>query len=494
MLAFALVAFASQLAAEPAWIEGPEPVPGAAPARNPALALGGGRVHAVYRQRAGGLGHMVAGTGDPFTAAAPVPGAEAAASHGDKNYPALAVDEGGAAHLAWAPLSAPGNGARYLRVSPDGAPIGVALEISARWIESLAVGVAADEVHVVATAIKQDGEPDAADGVFDHRAPVGGGAWTEIEAWPYPNLVELALSPTARGGLALIARWDVIKRLDLAQGQWGAFQNVAVPAGMTSVGRPQLAHAAAPNLWAAIGWVDAVPTAVVARAGGPKQPWTTLASGDLFDPDAADGGPAVALALGPDDSRALAWLAADAPRLRLSLGAGDWGAPVALPGTDDATSFALVREGDALRVVFARADGTLMSGRVGLAPPAGETTGGTGEGSSGGSTGQDTGSGDTSSTGTAPTTGAPSGASTHAEGTDSAGVETGTASSDTAAGGAPRGGCGCRGDGSAWSALALLMLGRRGRRLPSARPPRRSPRAATGARGTGPAPGRVAAL
>lgn len=454
MLVSVLTALALQTA-DPTWIEGPTPVPGAAPARNPALALGGGRTHAIYRQRSGGLGHMVAGTDQPFAAAAALAGADAAAGQGGKNYPALAVDAAGAAHLVWAPGSAPGNGAYYLRVGPDGAALGAAVKLTTRWVESLAVGVAGDQVHVLLTAIKQDGEPDGADGIFDHHGPAGGGPLTEVEAWPFPNLVELALSPAPAEGLALIARWDVIKRLDLAQGQWGGFQNVAVPAGTSSVGRPQLAHAGALTLWAAIGWVDAVPTSVVVRAGGPKQPWTTLAAGDLFDPEAADGEPAVALAVGPDDARALAWLAADPPRLRVSLGTGDWGPPIALPGTDDATSFALAQEQGGLRVVFARADGTLMSGRVGLAPPPADTSGDASTGDA--STGADSTGADTTA---AASTGVDASGSTGGT-TDLAPPPVDPAAADHPA----SDGCGCRhGDLSSWPGLALLALRRRGRR------------------------------
>lgn len=470
MLAPLLVA-SSVLLADPTWLEGPVVVP-AAPARNPALASGGGRVHAVFRRREGGLGYMVAGTGEPFAGASVIAGAEAAASKGNKNYPAIAVDAAGVAHVAWAPGSAPGNGAYYVRVGSDGVPLAAATKISARWVESLAVAVDASEVHVLLTAIKQEGEPEGADGVFDLHGPLAGGPLAETEAWQFPNFAELAATPSPDGGLALVARWDVIKRLDRAQGQWGNFKNVEVPAGSTSVGRPQLAFAGDVLLWGAIGWVEAAPTSVEVRAGGPKQPWTALASGELFDPDTADGEPAVALAAGPAGERAVAWLAASAPRLRVSVGTGDWGQPVALPDTDDATSFALVGEGEGYRVVFVGADGTLWAGRIG-APVEGETTGEAPGASSGaGSSGEPSGSsGEASSAGSS---GAPPGATTSTgdatsatsgPATDGPATSGPSASTDAATGGEPGGeGCGCRSEAElSLGACSMLLLRRRRR-------------------------------
>lgn len=359
----------------PMWLDGPVVVPGAPPARNPALAVGGGKVHAVYRVRAGGLGHMVAGTGSPFVATQMVPGGETSSKQGNKNYPALAVDATGMAHVAWGPASAPGNGARYLRIGSDGAPIGAASQISKKWIESIAVAVTADEVHVLLTAIKGAQEPDANDGVFEYHAPLAGGLPAETEVWPFPNIIEISVAPTSEGGLAVLGRFDLLKRIDLDAGVWTNFKNVELPAGTTSVGRPQFQYDGMKHLWAAIGWVDATPTSIQVRTGSNKEPWTALASGGLFDPEAADGEPAVALAAGPEDDRAVAWLAAEAPRLRVALGVGEWGEVAALPGTDEATSFALAREDVGVyRVVFVTANGTLNAGRISLTIPLPETT------------------------------------------------------------------------------------------------------------------------
>ena len=57
----------------------------------------------------------------------------------------------------------------------------------------------------------------------------------------------------------------------------------------------------------------------------------------------------------------VAWLAANGPRLRVSVGLDTWGSPVEVPGTEDATTFALLPDGDSYCVVFARDDGTLMA-------------------------------------------------------------------------------------------------------------------------------------
>ncbi|MEZ4448042.1 MAG: hypothetical protein R3B09_01100 [Nannocystaceae bacterium] len=361
------------LALTPTWLDGPAPVVGAPSARNPDLAIGGGRVHAVLRARDGGVVHMVTGVGEPFSAAAILPGSASAAKGGGKNYPALAVDELGRAHVAWGPPSAPGNGASYLRVDADGAPIGGAIQGSDRWVESIAVAIADDTVHLVITAIKDAEAPDDADGVFDLRAPIDGGPFVEVEAWPYPNLIEAALAPRD-GGLALIGRWDLLKRLNLVGGQWTDFANVALPPGWTSVGRPRYALAGASERWAVIGWQDAIPAGVSVRSGGPKQPWTDLAD-DVFDPAGPDGEPACALAIGPDDARLVAWLAAAPPRLRVALEIGDWGEPTPMPGTDDATTFALAQESAlTYRVVFVTDDGTVHAGLLGVDDGEGDST------------------------------------------------------------------------------------------------------------------------
>lgn len=479
-------------------------VPGAPPARNPALAVGGGKVHAVYRVRAGGLGHMVAGTGSSFVATQLVPGGETSSKQGNKNYPALAVDATGVAHVAWGPASAPGNGARYLRLGSDGAPIGAAAQISKKWIESIAVAVTADEVHVLLTAIKGAQEPDANDGVFDHRAPLAGGPPVETEAWQFPNIIEISVAPAGGGGLAVLGRFDLLKRLDLTDGAWTNFKNIELPAGSTSVGRPQFQYDGMKHLWAAIGWVDATPTSIEVRTGSAKEPWTALASSGLFDPEAADGEPAVALAAGPEGDRAVAWLAADAPRLRVALGVDTWGEVAALPGTDDATSFALAREDVGLyRVVFATADGTLLAGRIGLMIPPPETTSDASSGDPGTSGGTTDGttealtSAAATSTGVLDTTGdttndATTGADTATGGdstpTDGGPDTTGASTTNVATTGVTAGetnpggtglisgdrdddGCACRGGRAPahallWPLLGLLvMLGLRRRRL-----------------------------
>ena len=72
-------------------------------------------------------------------------------------------------------------------------------------VESIAVGVTADEVHVLVTAIKEMEQPDTLDGVFDYRGPLAG-ALVEEEAWQFPNFAELSVAPAPWGGLAVLAR------------------------------------------------------------------------------------------------------------------------------------------------------------------------------------------------------------------------------------------------------------------------------------------------
>lgn len=392
-------------AADLTWLDGPIAVPGAPAGRNPALASGGGVVHAVFRVRSGGLGSLTAPSGGSFGGAALLPGSMAAAVKGNKNYPAIAVGPAGSAHVAWAPDSGPGNGAYYQRIDPGGVPVEGVTELSALWIESISAAVADDELHVLLTAIKQDVEVDAKDGLFDVHASLDNGVFATTEAWPFPNFIEHAAVPRPGGGLALVGRWDVIKRLDLAGGAWSGFKNVSLPDGATSVGRPQLAFSGDTMLWAAIGWVDETPSTIRVRTGGPNAAWTTLAEG-LFDPDGNDGEPAVALTSGPQGERVVAWLAADGPRLRVSLGMGEWAPPQQIPWTEDATTFSLIRDDDSYVVVFARADGTLMAGRLGFPEPdettGSETTSDTGETTTGGtSTSGDVGT-TTGSTGSGP--------------------------------------------------------------------------------------------
>jgi MYXO-CTERM domain-containing protein len=367
---------AALLAGEPlGWISAPTPVPGAPAARNPALASGGGVVHAVFRVRSGGLGSMTTSAGGDFTKTALLPGSMPAASQNNKNYPALAAGPAGSGHVVWGPPSAPGNGAYYQRIGPDGVPVAGVTKLSDRWIESISAVVADDELHVLLTAIKKEGEPDGNDGVFHVHASLANGPFITDEAWQFPNFIEHAAAPAPGGGLALVGRWDVIKRIDLVGGTWSGFANVTIPPGTTSVGRPRLEFAGDTPLWALIGWVDTTPSTIEVRTGGPKAPWTTLPDGDLFDPVSADGEPAVALVAGPAGERLVAWLAAGGPRLRVSFGVDEWGPAIAMPGTEDATSFALIRDGEHYLVVLADSDGTLLSGRLGLPAAPDGTTG-----------------------------------------------------------------------------------------------------------------------
>ena len=351
------------------WVAGPwvlENVPGA---RNPWVDQHHGQVHIVYRVRDGGIGHLTGpGNGTP-TAPMVLPGSvPTAAVARPWNMPVVAVDAQGNGHVAWGPQSgASQTGVWYARVAPDGSTVG-AQKLTAYWSEDIAIAILDDRVHVLTNAVGDT------PGVFDFAASTTTAGWTETQAWPYGNFDEISVSVAPWRGLAVLGRLDVPKRIDLTIAgnteTWGGFANHDnPPQPVTSIGKPRIAFDGSRELWAAVGWVDQTPSVVVVTDAG-NAGWTTLSSSALFDPSDADGGgPSVGLAINDDGHRAVAWLAAEGPRLVVAIEAGGWGHPVALPGTEDATTFALCADGADFRVVFANSDGTLHTGRVSGADP-----------------------------------------------------------------------------------------------------------------------------
>jgi hypothetical protein len=352
----------------------------------------------VYRVKTGGIG-LIAGlqSGAPSPELL-FPGSKTtAAAKGEKNYPAIAVDEQARAHVAWAPPSAPQNGVYYARVSPSGNLLGSVAKASDKWVEYLSIQVREQRVHLLTTAIRSVTEPESADGVFHLQAACDGGAFSETEAWFAPIFFELYAteSPT---GLAVIGRDTNVRRIDwlAANKQWKPRTTHAIPSAADSIGRPAIAFDGAQPLWATIGWSKSPnwhPSGVWVTEGN-DQAWQALAKDDVFAPGEPDGTATAAVTVN-GGVRAVDWLSANAPRLRLAIATHAWGKPSALSGTEKATSFALTPEGNALRIVFATEDGTLHSGLAGSASPAPEpstssatASSGAGGGANGGEGGQ----------------------------------------------------------------------------------------------------------
>jgi|GEM_PF-5009418 len=352
----------------PQWVAGPTVLPGTSKARNPDVAFSGGVVHIVYRIRAGGIGHVSGIPGQPASSEVVLGMSNGAAVSGNKNYPAVDVDGQGRAHVVWAPPSAKGNGAYYARVDAAGAQIGASQKVSTRWIEYVAMEVIGGGVHMIMTAIADanDPNPDAADGLYDVHGATSGGALTETEAWQFPNFAEPDVAEAPWMGLAVLARWDVLKRRDLqANGTWNNFSNESLPPNTSSVGRPYLLYQGNTPLWSVVGWSGAAPTNVYVTEGNDNV-WTKISNGVVYDPASADGEPRAYMGVNDLGHRAVAWLSAQTPRLRFAIGEGTWGTEQALPGTDTATTFAMTGETDGFRVVFADDTGTLYVGRVKL--------------------------------------------------------------------------------------------------------------------------------
>jgi hypothetical protein len=363
-------------AAEPVqWLGGPWPLD-ASPARNPDVDVRGVHVHIVYRVRSGGIGHITGASNGMPTTELVIPGSlgTAAVTRG-WNLPRVAVDDAGAGHVVWGPLSTEElEGSWYARIDADGVPIVETRQLTGRWIEDVDVATAGDEVHVLVNAIGD------APGVYDWSGSVDEGPTVELQVSPVGSFRELSLH-RHDDGLSAIGRFTKVERVDLELGQgWGAVEHHDDPAPpITSIGYPRLVRGAV-ETWAAIAWIDATPVSVVTQQD--LGPWTTLSPDPPFDPADADGGsPAVAVARDVAGHVAVAWLAATGDRLRVAVVDPAWAEPVALPGTEAATSFEICPDGDAFRVVYATEDGTLYTGRFGVpAPPMGEddeTDGGT---------------------------------------------------------------------------------------------------------------------
>jgi hypothetical protein len=353
-----IVALASVLAGEPgfAWAE-PPALLAASPARNPALA----GTHVVYRVRAGGIGHLVLADEAELV----IPGSiETAAVTRAWNRPAVAVDAKHRAHVVWGPPSPePLHGTFYARIEANGTA-GPTRAITSRWVEDVDIAVRDDVVHVLVNAI---GDAPA---VVHLRGPVDDGPSEEVVVADAATFREPTLRASA-SGLVAVGRFTSIQIASSDGTAWTMPTAVAIPElPITSVGHPQRDDGTA--LWGAVAWTDATPVSVVARRDG--APWAQVSLDAPFDPEEADGGsPELALAVTADGDVHLAWLGADAPRLRVW---SDDGAPIAIADTDDATSFDVVADGDALRAVWADDDGRLWSGRlVRDASPDGGTAG-----------------------------------------------------------------------------------------------------------------------
>jgi hypothetical protein len=351
-------------AAEPVqWLAGPS-VLDASPARNPDVDARDGQVHIVYRVRSGGIGHVTGTSMGILTSELVIPGSlETAAVTRGWNLPRVAVDDAGAGHVVWGPLSTQAlKGTWYARIDADGVPIVETRRLTERWIEDVDVATVGDEVHVLVNAIGDT------PGVYDWSGSVDEGPTAELQVSAVGSFRELSLH-RHEGGLSAIGRFTRVERVDLPLGQgWGAIEHHDDPEPpITSIGYPRLVQGAA-QTWAAIAWIDATPVSVMTQQD--LGPWTTLSPDPPFDPADADGGsPSVAVARDAEGRVAVAWLAATGDRLQVAVVDPAGVEPVALPGTEDATSFEICPDGEGFRAVYATDDGTLHTGRFGVPAP-----------------------------------------------------------------------------------------------------------------------------
>jgi MYXO-CTERM domain-containing protein len=365
--AFALVAGLGPCAAaaEPVqWLAGPWALD-ASPARNPDVDARDGQIHIVYRVRDGGIGHITGASMGMPTTELVIPGSVATAAVTRAwNFPRVAVDDAGAGHVVWGPLSSePLKGSWYARIDADGVPVIEGRQLTGRWVEDVDVATVDGQVHVLVNAIGD------APGLYDWTGAVETGPTAEVQVSAAGSFRELSLHRHEEG-LSAIGRFTQVERVDLGLGQgWGAVEHHDDPsAPITSIGYPRLVQGSA-ETWAAIAWIDATPTSVVVQQD--LGPWTTLSADPPFDPADADGGsPSVSVARDREGRIAVAWLAEAGDRLHVALAAPAWSEPIALPDTADVTSFEICPEGDGFRVVVATDDGTLLTGRFGVPAPA----------------------------------------------------------------------------------------------------------------------------